>query len=173
MVAIPNANNGMFSAEDFMFPGLGSTGPYAPSISTPAGGIGSYGAAPSTGSVFDSIAALSALKGPGGAAGVLGGAKPGVGGVGAPGGLGANLGTAQLGLAGLQTIAGIWSAFKAASLAKKQFNYTKDVTDTNLANQIRSYNTSLEDRARSRGVVEGQTAQQVQDYIARNAATRG
>lgn len=165
MVALPN---GIFNTNDYLFPDPASTGPYAPSIGAAPGGIGTYGAANASGnSVFDSIAALSSLKPTAGGMG----ATPAAGADAS--GLGLNIGTANLGLAGLQTIANIWSAFKAASLAKKQFNFTKDVTETNLTNQIRSFNTALEDRARSRGVVEGQTAQQVQDYIDRNSATRG
>jgi hypothetical protein len=87
--------------------------------------------------------------------------------------LGFNMGTANLALSGLQTIAGLWGAFKAASLAKKQFRATNEINQTNLNNQIRSYNTALEDRARSRAVVEGQTAEQTQTYIDQNKARRG
>ncbi len=80
---------------------------------------------------------------------------------------------AQAALGGLETIGKLWGAWQSAKLAKKQFNFTKDVTNTNLANQIRAYNTQLEDRSRSRAVVEGQSAAQAQDYIDRNKAVRG
>lgn len=106
-----------------------------------------------------------------------GGFIPNIGGVGSNNPLaqklGLNMGTAQLGLAGLQTIAGLWGAFKQASLAKKDFRMRKEASDTNLNNQIRSYNTALEDRARSRAVMEGQTAEQSQAYIDKNKARRG
>lgn len=82
------------------------------------------------------------------------------------------LGMANAALGGLQTIANIWGAFQAQKMAKKQFKFTKDVTNTNLANQIQSYNTALADRARSRGVVEGQTPDQVSQYISANALNR-
>ena len=87
-------------------------------------------------------------------------------------GLGKNMGTLNLALGGLQTLGGLWGAYQAQKLAKAQFNYTKDVTETNLANNIKSFNTALEDRARSRAVVEGQSQQQTDDYIARNRLSR-
>ena len=113
-----------------------------------------------------SVADTSALKSYGGGNG-YGGAQGGFG-----QGLGMNIGTGQLALGGLQTLAGLWSAYQQNKLAKQQFNYTKGVTDTNLANQIKSYNTALEDRSRSRGAVEGQTQAQMDDYVNRNRASR-
>lgn len=87
-------------------------------------------------------------------------------------GLGWNVPTAGLALGGLQAIGSLWNAWEANKLAKKQFNFTKDVTNTNLGNSIRAYNTTLEDRARSRAVVEGQTPAQAQAYVDKNKATR-
>jgi hypothetical protein len=87
-------------------------------------------------------------------------------------GLGLNMGTAQLGLGALSTIAGLWSAAKQMKLAKQQFKYTRDVTDTNLANQIKTYNTTLTDRANNRQIVEGKTPEQTQSYITSNALSR-
>jgi hypothetical protein len=57
-------------------------------------------------------------------------------------------------------------------MAKKQFKFTKDVTNTNLANQIKSYNTALYDRARSRAVQEGQTDAERDAYINNNSLSR-
>jgi hypothetical protein len=87
-------------------------------------------------------------------------------------GLGMNIGTAQLALSGLNSIGNLWAAFEAKKLAEKQFNFNKSVTNTNLANSIQSYNTALEDRARSRGFTEGQSQQQIDSYIAANQASR-
>lgn len=96
----------------------------------------------------------------------------GAGGVAANQGFGFNVPTAQLALSGLSTIGGLWAAFQQAKLAKKQFNYTKDVTETNMANQIQQYNTSLADRANSRAKVQGMSAEQAQQYIDQNKAVR-
>lgn len=100
---------------------------------------------------------------------------PGGGGLfggGRAGGLGFNMDTMQLGLSGLSAIGNFWNAFQAQKLAKKQFEFTKEITNTNLANQIKSYNTSLSDRARSRGFVEGQSQDQIDQYIAGNSLSR-
>lgn len=112
----------------------------------------------------------------------LGTGYGGIGGVGNTGtdstgwlgidGLGANMDTLKIGIGGLATIGNLWNAFQSQKLAKQQFNYIRDVTDTNLANQIKSYNTTLEDRARSRGVMEGQDQSQVDSYIDKNRLSR-
>ncbi len=99
---------------------------------------------------------------------------PGAGpqaGAGSP--LGFNLGTGQLALSGLQTLGGLWAAFESRKMAKQQFNYTKEITDTNLGNQIRSYNTQLTDRANTRAIVNGQSAADRDRYIEENRARRG
>lgn len=85
--------------------------------------------------------------------------------------LGLNFDTANLALAGLSTIGNLWAAFQAQKLAKKQFNYTKQVTDTNLANQIKTYNTALSDRAGNRAVVYGDQGY-AQKYIDANSLTK-
>lgn len=96
---------------------------------------------------------------------------PGMGGMGGGGGLGFNMGTANLALSGLGTIGSLWAAFEQNALAKKQFNYTKQLSDTNLANQIQSYNTALADKARSRAVMEGQSQESADAWVDKNKMT--
>lgn len=87
-------------------------------------------------------------------------------------GLGMNMGTAKLGLNGLMGLASLWTALQGNKLAREQFDFTKSTTNTNLNNQIQSYNTALEDRSRSRAAVEGQSTAASEDYINRNRLTR-
>jgi hypothetical protein len=86
--------------------------------------------------------------------------------------LGWNAPTLQMGIQGLNTIGNIWGAWQSNKLAKDQLNFTKMITNTNLNNQIKSYNTALEDRSRSRAAVEGQSASEAQSYIDRNRLSR-
>jgi hypothetical protein len=102
---------------------------------------------------------------PGGASG----AQPGgVGGL----GLGMNIPTFQLALGGLQTIGNLWGAWQANKLAKESFAFQKDFANTNLANQIQSYNTSIEDRARARTFTEGGSDADAQAYIDEHSLRR-
>lgn len=78
----------------------------------------------------------------------------------------------NIGMQGLTALGGLWGAQQSNKLARQNFDFTKDVTNTNLNNQIKSYNTNLEDRARSRAVVEGQSPSETADWIERNRLTR-
>jgi hypothetical protein len=82
------------------------------------------------------------------------------------------LGIANAALGGLQTIGNIWSAWQANKLAKKQFKLTKNLSETNLLNSIKSYNTALFDRARSRAAMEGQTDAERDAYIRDHSLSR-
>lgn len=86
--------------------------------------------------------------------------------------LGLNVPTFQLGLGALGSLANIYGGFQANKLAKDQLNFTKSVTNTNLNNQIKSYNTALEDRARSRATAENRDQSTADAYIAANKLTR-
>ena len=78
----------------------------------------------------------------------------------------------KMGLGGLNTLGNLWGAWQSNRIARDQLNFTKDVTNTNLNNSIQSYNTSLEDRARARGAMEGQSSSNVQSYIDKNRLSR-
>lgn len=83
-----------------------------------------------------------------------------------------NAPTLKMGLSGLNTLGNLWGAWQSNRLARDQLNFTKDVTNTNLNNQIQSYNTALEDRARARGAMEGKTTAETQAYIDKNRLNR-
>ena len=85
--------------------------------------------------------------------------------------LGFNLDTLRLGLGGLQTIGNLWNSFQANKLASEQFDFTKGITKTNLANSIQSYNTSLADRINARSFTEGRPEGYAAGYIADNKMT--
>ena len=85
--------------------------------------------------------------------------------------LGFNAPTLQLGMQGLGTIGNLWGAWQSNKLAKDQLNFTKKFASMNLANQMKSYNTALEDRSRSRAAAEGQTSAEAQAYVDRNRMT--
>lgn len=99
-------------------------------------------------------------------------AMTGASGAGALGGLGMNIPTFQLGLGALGSLANIYGGFQANKLAKDQLSFTKSVTNTNLNNQIKSYNTQLEDRARSRAVAENRDSASADEYIEKNKLSR-
>lgn len=99
--------------------------------------------------------------------GALGGAAGAAG-----SGFGWNLPTAQLGIGGLSALGNLWTAMNAQQMAKKQFALTSDIANTNLNSSLKSYNTQLADKARARGVAEGQSGDQVQAYIDANRLSR-
>lgn len=87
-------------------------------------------------------------------------------------GIGWNTDTLKVGLGGIQTLGNLWNAWQDQNLAKEQFEFQKGVTNTNMASQLKSYNTSLEDRIRARGFTEGQSQNQMDDYTSRNRLER-
>lgn len=69
-------------------------------------------------------------------------------------------------------LANIWSGIQQNRLARDNFNFQKGVMNTNLANQIASYNTALEDTIRGRYSSREQEANPnlVNNYLERNRA---
>lgn len=102
--------------------------------------------------------------------------KSGVGGAGGAGtGLGWNTETLGIGIQGLAAIGGLYNAFQSNKLAKDQFAFTKEVTNTNLNNQIKTFNTTLEDRALARGRLNGEAdpSAYAAAYTDKNRISRG
>jgi hypothetical protein len=87
-------------------------------------------------------------------------------------GFGWNIGTGLTALGGLSALSNIYGANKAQKLAEDQFKFTKSITNTNLNNQIKSYNTSLADRLNSRGAMQGDSAAATQAEIEKNRLSR-
>ncbi len=92
----------------------------------------------------------------------------GLQGNGAGTGLGFNIGTGQLALGGLSALTNLWGANKQMKLAEDQFDFTKKIATTNLNNQVKSYNTALEDRIRSRAAMEGSSSADAEAYLNKN-----
>lgn len=72
---------------------------------------------------------------------------------------------------GVDTVVGLgelYAASKALELSRDQFDFNKQFAETNLANQTKTYNTRLEDRATARAVMEGRSDEERDAYIAKN-----
>lgn len=82
------------------------------------------------------------------------------------------LGLGQLGLGAFGAFNGMVGANRAYGMAKDQFNFTKNLANTNLTNQIQSYNTALADRARARAAMEGRDQASADRYIEENKLRR-
>lgn len=87
-------------------------------------------------------------------------------------GIGMNLPTLQFGLGALSSLGSLYNGLQANKLARDQFNFTKDMTNTNLNNSIKSYNTALSDRAYARAAMEGRSADSANSYIDQNRLSR-
>lgn len=87
-------------------------------------------------------------------------------------GFGFNLNTFDSILGGLQTGFGIYNALSAQKQAKKEFAFGKEIANANLNNSIQSYNTSLEDRIRSRVAMEGRPGSDADAYLDQHKLSR-
>lgn len=80
------------------------------------------------------------------------------------------------GLEGLGSIAnvlgafgGIYGGLQGVSMARKQLDLSKRAFETNLANQTQSYNTTLEDKIRSRYATEGKSESAADAYLKKHS----
>lgn len=73
---------------------------------------------------------------------------------------------------GLMGAANIYSGLQANKMAKKQFKFSKDFANKNLANQTQAYNTNLENQARRNisgsGWDQAQKDSYIQEYLEKN-----
>lgn len=70
-------------------------------------------------------------------------------------GFGMNMGTMNSVMGGLNSLGQLWGARQGMKLAKDQWKTQKSVLNTNMMNQIQSYNNSLKDRLDTRAHMEG------------------
>lgn len=68
---------------------------------------------------------------------------------------GMNMGTFNNVLGGLSSLGQLWQGFQAQKMAKDQWKTQKSILNTNMMNQIQSYNNSLKDRLDTRAKMEG------------------
>lgn len=85
-------------------------------------------------------------------------------------GLGFNMPTLGLAIQGLSALGNFYQGLQANKLARKQFNFQKDFANTNLNNQMQSYNTALTDRAYARASMDSNF--NPEKYIEENRLTR-
>lgn len=78
-------------------------------------------------------------------------------------------GTVGAGISAFSSLANAWQAYEANKLAKKQFALQKEAYQTNLANQIKAYNTTLAGRRESTAGFRGETAAQTADYVKKHS----
>lgn len=74
-------------------------------------------------------------------------------------------------IGGLQALGGLWTAYNGrqnTALAKQQMANSLDQWNKNYANQVASYNTTLEDRQNARVAAQGANQQDTASYMAKN-----
>lgn len=83
-------------------------------------------------------------------------------------GFGFNMPTLTLGIQGLSALGNLWSGYQASKMAQRQYNLAKEAYQTNLANSIKSYNTALTDRIRTRAAMETGDKNAYDSYLEEN-----
>lgn len=132
------------------------------------GGMGGQGQSPFP--MFDTSSFdASSYSGPGSAMGTSFQFPTGSSNMGSAGGFGMNLPTLNGIVGGIGALGSLWGGFQQQKLAKKAFKFQKSMSLINLANQVKSYNTALSDRSRSRGVMESQSQAAQDEYVKSNS----
>lgn len=82
-------------------------------------------------------------------------------------------GLGQVTLGGLGSLMEMYTGLKALGLAKKDYALKRQSQETNLDNQVQSYNTAIADRIHSRASQNANISpDQQQDYINRNSVSK-
>lgn len=68
---------------------------------------------------------------------------------------GMNMNTFNSAVGGLASLGQLWQGFQANKMAQDQWKTQKSILNTNMMNQIKSYNNSLRDRLDTRAKMEG------------------
>lgn len=87
-------------------------------------------------------------------------------------GFGLNMNTFNNVVGGISALSNLWGGWQAQKMAKEQFKLNKAVTNTNLMNQIQSYNTSLRDRIDTRAHMQGDSQEYADKYYNDNQLKR-
>lgn len=125
--------------------------------STPSYGMGTSGGAPSFNAPANTMATPAATS------------IPGAGGAAEEGGwFTRNMGTVKDVAGILGGFGQVWAGLQANKIAKDTLNFQKKSYETNLANQIKSYNLGLEDRIRSRYAQNERSTSDADAMIAAN-----
>ena len=66
---------------------------------------------------------------------------------------------------GLKSVFGIWGGMKQLGMAKDAYEFEKKSYQENVANQKKTYNSTLEDRQRARAAFAGEDEKSVDDYV--------
>ena len=66
---------------------------------------------------------------------------------------------------GLKSIFGIWGGMKQLGMAKDAYEFEKKSYQENVANQKKTYNSTLEDRQRARAAFAGESDASVDEYV--------
>ena len=74
------------------------------------------------------------------------------------------------GASALGSLGNLWAGINQTKLAKDQFNFTKGLSNRNLANSAQAYNTQLEDRTKARNSAIGTESGGVNldNYLSKN-----
>jgi hypothetical protein len=158
--ADPNAM-GQWGMGNAMMPQVAPPAISAPAIAAPTGVMGGVGA--TVGAPATDISAVTANILNGDPQAGLG--KTAIAGADGGSGFGWNMGTAQTLVGGLQAFGNLYNSYQQTKMAREQLSFQKEAYQTNLENTTQNYNTTLEDRIKSRYKFEGKSSDEANSYL--------